>query len=651
MAGSSRIIQVVFLVLAVGLVFLAGRLQEPIVQQSTDAKLITQASAGAMKRSPELGLLMALPGGLRVLGVNLLWIRSQNLHQAGRHYDALQMAELICKLQPYYPGVWAFQAWNMAWNISVTCQSPQQRWRWVYNGVKLLRDRAIVYNPRSLVLYKELSWIFFSKMGGMLDDQHLSYKERWAGMMQALLGAPPVDNSLAKTLEQKTKQAIDAFRIIAQAPLDKTPQRQGREIIQPDQLANLLGDPAMAHLAKALARFGIGVDESLLRAYNKFSMDYAASCVRTGPPTIDSPEQKALFKLINDPSQAQARAKMLAFVRAQILWNTYRMDPSFMLELMKKYNIPLDWRHTMAHGLYWAQRGLAVAKVEDPRGLVSLNNARNVLNSLKTLTATGLVTMQNRPGRPNYPAYYESADLRYIEPTNQQHLAFIEEIRKSQLQKGQAKPFEKNILATGHVNYLVECIQYLLADGRVAQAQKYFDFIRQKYKRKGPEWDFQLVEEFVLHNMLKDGSLRYVVALELMTTALKRAFISRGLYDNEAAYRRQMSLAGRIYKIYEAKAVDRMKLQGKFHQFAGNVFRGLLGRPRIFGLSLNLVQRSDIYLSMADQPEVQMPAYISLERLFKELCKAQHLDPAKAFPPPPGVAEYRKKQQREVIGQ
>jgi len=651
MAGSSITIQTVFLLLAVGLAFLAGQLHGPIAQQSTDAELITQASAGVLERSPELGLLMAIPGGLRVLGVNMLWIRSQDLHQAGRHYDALQMAELICKLQPYYPGVWAFQAWNMAWNISVTCQTPQQRWRWVYNGVKLLRDQAIVYNPRSMVLYKELSWIFFSKMGGMLDDQHLSYKERWAGMMQALLGAPPVDNSLSLTLAQETDQAIEAFRTIAQAPLDKSLQRQGRDTIQPDQLAQLMRDPALASYAKALAELGVGVDESLLWAYNNFSTDYAASCVRFSPPRLDGPGQKEISKLINDPAQAQARAKLLAFVRAQILWNTYRMDPAFMLELMEKYNIPLDWRHTMAHGLYWAQRGLAVARLEDPRGLVSLNNARNVLNSLKTLTATGLVTMLNRPGAPNYPAYYESADLRYIEPTNQQHLAFIEKIRASQLAKGKEKPFDKNILSAGHVNYLVECIRYLVADGRVSRAQKYFDFIREKYKRKGPDWDFPLVEDFVVHNMVKNGSLRYVVALELMTASLKRAFVSRGLYDNEAAYRRQMALANRIYKVYEAQAVERMKLPGEFQQFAGNVLWRLLGHPAVFGLSLTLEQRSDIYLSMADQPGVQMPAYIMLERQFKNLCKAQGLDPAKAFPPPPGLAEYRKKHQREVIGE
>lgn len=648
MAGRSRLIQVVFVVIAAGLLIVGGMLQKPIARQSREAELITKESAGVLKQNPELGLLTAIPGGLRVLGVNMLWIRSQDLHQAGRHYDASQMAEMICMLQPYQPGVWAFHAWNMAWNISVTCQSPQQRWKWVYNGVELLRDRGIVYNPRSLTLYKELSWIFFSKMGGMLDDRHLSYKERWAGMMQALLGAPPFDDSLKLSLAEETNLVIDVFRKIAQAPLDKTPERQGSNTIQKDKLAELLKTPAIDAYAKLLAQKGIAVDQTLLSACNQFSLDYSFECMRVVPPALNTKDKKEISQLINDPKFAEARDKMLAFVRAQILWNTYRMDPSFMLKLMEKYGIPLDWRHTMAHGLYWAERGMAVCKIDDPRGMGALNNARNVLNSLKTLTATGLITMRTRPGRPLYPAYNESADLRYIEPTNQQHLTYIEEIRRN-AEISKRKDFDDNILSSGHVNYLVECIRYLVAEGRVSRAQKYFDFIREKYKRKGPDWDFDLVEEFVVHGMVKDGSLRYVVALELMTASLKRAFISRGLYDNQENYRRQIGLATKIYRIYQEKAVDRMRLAGKFQLFAGNVLWRLLERPRAFGLSLTVVQRSDIYTAMSDQPEIQMPAYIRLEKLFRVLCKAENLDLAKTFPAPPGLEAYRKKLQRKVI--
>ncbi len=651
MAGHARLIQVIFLVLAIGLIIVGGMLQKPIQQQSLDAELITQESAGVLKQNPELGVLTAIPGGLRVLGVNVLWIRSQELHQEGRHYDALQMAEMICQLQPYHPGVWAFQAWNMAWNISVTCKTPEERWKWVYNGVELLRDRALVYNPRSLPLYKELSWIFFSKMGGMLDDQHLSYKERWAGIMQNLLGAPPFDNSLKLTLAEETDTVIEAFRKIAQAPLDKSPERQGRDIIQKDKLKELMQDPAVSDYAKRLAEKNIFIDDTMLSAYNQFSLDYAADCMRIVPPALTTENDKAISQIINDPQSAEAREKILSFVRAQILWNKFRMDPAFMLGLMEKYKIPLDWRHTMSHALYWAELGMVVCKIDNPRQKGALNNARNVLNSLKTMTATGMIAMGNRPQKPLYPYYYESADLRYIEPSNQQHLAYIDQILKNQesLPKSQQKEFDKNILKSGHVNYLEECIRYLVADGRVAQAQKYFDFIRDKYKMKGPDWDFDLVEDFVIHNMTQEGSPRYVVVKELLDSTLKRAFISRGLYDNEAEYRKQLSLALRIYKAYQNKAVDRMKMHPDFNFIAGIFLMELLQNPRKFGLSLDLQQLSDIYTAMNDQPQMQIPAYLRLEIPFKRFCDAEKLDMNKAFPKPPGLEEYRKKLQEKLV--
>ena len=130
-----------------------------------------------------------LPG--RAFYVNYLWIRADKLKEEGKFYDAYQQAELICKLQRHFPGVWSFMSWNMAWNISVETHTPQERWRWVYNGVRLLRDQGIVYNPNSIQLYKDLGWIFLSKISGYLDDAHWVYKRQWALRMQDLLGAAP----------------------------------------------------------------------------------------------------------------------------------------------------------------------------------------------------------------------------------------------------------------------------------------------------------------------------------------------------------------------------------------------------------------------------------------------------------------------------
>src|SRR2546426_73795 len=85
--------------------------------------------------------------------------------------------------------VWRYQAWNMAYNISVKFRDPSDRWRWVQRGIELLRDDGLRYNPKEALLYRELAWFFQHKMGQNMDDAHLTYKFEWAAEMTRVLGA------------------------------------------------------------------------------------------------------------------------------------------------------------------------------------------------------------------------------------------------------------------------------------------------------------------------------------------------------------------------------------------------------------------------------------------------------------------------------
>lgn len=140
---------------------------------------------------PEYAFAIQAFGAFRGLVTNLAFIRAEKYKEQGRYYDAMQLANWICTLQPRFPSVWEFQSWNMAWNISVTTHTPEERWNWVYNGVKLLRDYGIVYNPRAVNLYKQLAWIYVNKMSESVDEFHMAYKRQWAWRMHLLLGPPP----------------------------------------------------------------------------------------------------------------------------------------------------------------------------------------------------------------------------------------------------------------------------------------------------------------------------------------------------------------------------------------------------------------------------------------------------------------------------
>ena len=119
-------------------------------------------------------------GSFRGLVADLLWLRAGALQEKRNYFEMVQLARWITDLQPTFSGATAYLAWNMAYNISVTCSNHAERWRWVNEGIRLIRDQALEYNPEDPVLYKDLAWIFQHKLGNVLDDANLLYKNRLA---------------------------------------------------------------------------------------------------------------------------------------------------------------------------------------------------------------------------------------------------------------------------------------------------------------------------------------------------------------------------------------------------------------------------------------------------------------------------------------
>ena len=129
-------------------------------------------------------------GGFRGLIVNVLWTRMTDLGDQDRYFETIQLADWITKLEPTFAAVWAWQAWNLAYNISIKFNEPLQRWHWVYSGIRLLRDQGLKYNPTAPEIYRELAWFYQNKIGYYLDDCHVAYKAFWIDEMTKILGDP-----------------------------------------------------------------------------------------------------------------------------------------------------------------------------------------------------------------------------------------------------------------------------------------------------------------------------------------------------------------------------------------------------------------------------------------------------------------------------
>lgn len=184
-----RLIQIVALVTSVALLFGASRFIQPINEGREELALFGHDEI-TKNAPPEYAFWIQALGAFRSLIVNIAFIRAETYKEQARYYDAMQLARWICTLQPRFPSVWEFISWNMAWNISVTTYTPEERWRWVYEGVRLIRDDGLRYNPKAVNLYKQLAWTFNNKMSENIDDFHWDYKRQWAWRMHVLLGAP-----------------------------------------------------------------------------------------------------------------------------------------------------------------------------------------------------------------------------------------------------------------------------------------------------------------------------------------------------------------------------------------------------------------------------------------------------------------------------
>ncbi len=630
MARHPRVIQVFWLLVAAALLAAAGWLQPRLAKLSSSYELVEDQSVA--RTHPEAALLTVAPGGLRAPVVNYLWIRAEELKQDGRYYDAMQLAELICSLQPHFPGVWSFHSWNMAWNISAATHTPEERWIWVTNGMRLLRDKGVPMNPRSLILYKDLAWVFFSKMGSNLDDMHIVYKQCWAAEMQRLLGSPP---------QGDTAEVIEAFRPIAAAPLDKAPTRQGRAQIQDDQLAILTADPAVAEYVHLLADQGITVGWSLLDAYNRFSRDPAVESIRLQPPKVSTFDERVISELINSPQHA-ARSKLLAFVRAQLLWNEYRMDPTWMLAIMEKYQVPIDWRLVWPHGLYWASYGLKVSNDVPIDKIDSVNTDRISLGCLKALTAAGRMSFIENPDRPERPSVDFFSDWRYVDATHQEYLNTI-----AAYTEAAHTDFEKNIYRNGHINFLVLAMQMLYVQGMVSKAEYYYDWIHQHYHPEGADWD-QPMEDYLLEMLRREGVVSEQIARSQITAALQMAYVFLAT-GNVEAYQSNMRYARRVYDVYQAGSkFIRIQLR-PLESIASHIAAAVLVEPYCAGYHLSLIQRSQLYGRLDDATRTLAYGRLAASQLLRDQCDREGLDFDKAFPPPPGLEQYRQWQQQQLL--
>ena len=164
---------------------------------------------------PALTFVMAGLGGFRGVVAEVLWFRVDSLQEQGRFLELVQLSDWITMLDPHAAEAWSHNAWNLAYNISTLMIRPEDRLRWVQNGISLLRDDGLRFNPREARLYRELAWLYQNKVGDNLDTAHMTYKFALAEAMAPFVHPDGTVNDTPENRTRLTALRLDTSRMTA----------------------------------------------------------------------------------------------------------------------------------------------------------------------------------------------------------------------------------------------------------------------------------------------------------------------------------------------------------------------------------------------------------------------------------------------------
>jgi hypothetical protein len=102
--------------------------------------------------------------GFRGVAANILWSKALDLQKAN-DWDRLRTTvDFITQLQPHFLRVWSFQGWNLAYNVSVEWDAPEDKYTWIKEGIKFLQ-KGVKKNVQSADLIWDTAWTSYHKIG------------------------------------------------------------------------------------------------------------------------------------------------------------------------------------------------------------------------------------------------------------------------------------------------------------------------------------------------------------------------------------------------------------------------------------------------------------------------------------------------------
>jgi len=648
----SRDRNIQFIAAAAAVASLAGAsvLTPSIAAQAGRAQLsyTVEAEEGA---PPEVAVGVAL-GAFKGLFVNVLWLRVQQLKEEGRFFDAIEVASTITTLTPRFPRVWAFHGWNLAYNISVATQTPEERWEWVQAGIRILRDEGIPKNPNATALYRELAWIYLHKIQGFTDDANHYYKQQVARHWSIVMGPPPPD-PLAEDADVQAYFARfrearpDAPRdlAIAMATRAASADRRIRALESIAAAASTRAELLTRHehaeelVTRIESEAGLQLDFELLRYVEILRAKLYSEMNLQGELQIQLPDDQrnqVVEELIMDERYSDAWREVLNFVRKRLLTVEYNMELPRMMRYIQQFG-PLDWRHPAAHALYWAATGVEKGSTRQQRETFDITNTdRLVLHAVQELFRWGDVQYDILSG-----SYFAMYNLEFVEAYGdaiellEERATFFEE-----------KDRHFRLYGSGYENHLRDVARLYYRMGEIALAQHYYDKLRNWdglniNNDLGLEQELSLpLAEFIKSDLITRLGSPQIAEQEIFG-ALFDAYIRGLLRSQPDVYNAQLAYASQVHRVYLEKqnrdtpAGGGSRMGDFFEKRFVDVAGEGLARVLTVG-NLGFLQAAELWRKAPTG--LQQAAYDPLQTLGRST--VPNFD--QLFPAPPNMERYRQ---------
>jgi len=595
---------------------------------------------------PEVGIGIAM-GAFRGVFVNYLWLRANKAKDKGNYYEAIDLSKTITKLQPRFPRVWAFHAWNMAYNISVATNTAEERWQWVNAGIRLIRDQGIPANPGDLLLHKELAWIYVHKIQGTMDDANQLYKRRFAAEWNVILGSPPKFDLNNRGRDKAVADYVAWLKRIADAPNSLEDVAKSKPIVS--ELVKRLKDEVGANLDSSEDRIRILNGIELGRSISRLSANLRGVAM----PRLEG----SLVTLLSDETLFPAWEVVVPHLRKRVLVEDYHMEPDRMIEYTRKFG-PIDWRHASGHAVYWAQRGVDMAQgrvgTTNAGDFDFLNTDRVVIQAVQDLYRSGTLFFDVlKPDHylalpnPHFIRTYRDC----LQDMMKREQAYFMAIRGND---GAKNPY--NMYKAGYENFTRDAIAFLYRRGDKEAAQNFkvqllADYKNNKLNWNDPELERQLempLEQFVV-DQVKDRITSPEIARAEVVGSLYGAFTAL-LTDDRAQYESQMAYAERFHEAFMSQQYRQVGVDEKMARMEVMPKDWTEAQTTIFASVLNFlgIEEASIIYNRVPEDTLRSMAYDEMSMAMKagmdEQAKARgtpNFDTL--FPPPAGLAAHREK--------